>query len=82
MVELYLNARCPYCQKVLAAVKKFGLKEGEHFSVIDAAPGTPGNDVVLKVGGDTMVPFLIDGDVSMYESDDIIAYMEKKFRQT
>jgi len=79
MVELYLNAQCPYCQKVLTAMQKFGLKEGEHFKVINAAPGTPGNATVLKVGGDTMVPFLIDGDTSMYESDDIIAYIKKKF---
>jgi len=79
MVELYLNAQCPYCQKVLAAVQTFGLKEGEHFKIINAAPGTPGNDVVLRVGGDTMVPFLIDGATFMYESDDIIAYMKKKF---
>ena len=45
--------------------------------MIDAAPGTPGADVVLSVGGDYMVPFLIDGDHFMYESDDIIEYMKK-----
>lgn len=78
MIELYLSTRCPFCQKVLKAAGQMGLKEGKDFKVIDAGPGTPGRDVVLKVGGDTMVPFLIDGDVFMYESDDIIAYMKKK----
>lgn len=78
MIELYLSARCPFCQKVLAAAGKMGLKEGKDFKTIDAAPGTPGAEVVLRVGGDTMVPFLIDGETFMYESDDIIAYMKKE----
>ena len=82
MIELYLNARCPFCQKVLAAVGKMGLKEGKDFKTINAAPGTPGAEKVLRVGGDTMVPFLIDGEHFMYESDDIIAYMEQKFRNS
>ncbi len=77
MIQLYLSARCPFCQKVLRAAKELGLSEGKDFSTVDAAPGTPGADVVLSVGGDYMVPFLIDGDKSMYESDDIIAYLKK-----
>ena len=36
-----------------------------------------GREVVLSVGGKGMVPFLIDGDISMYESDDIVAYLKK-----
>lgn len=77
MVNLYLSARCPFCQKVLSAAKKLGLEEGKDFTTVDAAPGTPGSAVVLSVGGDYMVPFLIDGQTSMYESDDIIAYLKK-----
>ncbi len=80
MIELYLSARCPFCQKVLAAAGKMGLKEGKDFTTIDAAQGTPGGEVVLRVGGDYMVPFLRDGEMFMYESDDIIEYMKKKLR--
>ena len=54
-----------------------GLEEGKDFTIVNAASGTPGADVVLKVGGDYMVPFLIDGDHFMYESDDIIEYLKK-----
>ena len=79
MIKLYINARCPFCQKVLSAAQKIGLEDGKDFTTIDAAPGTPGSAVVLSVGGEYMVPFLIDGDTSMYESDDIIAYLKKKF---
>ncbi len=71
---------CPFCQKVELAAQRFGLEEGKDFSIIDGAPGTPGRDVVLRVGGKAMVPFLIDGDISMYESDDIISYLKGKIR--
>jgi glutathione S-transferase len=81
MIQLYLSASCPFCKKVLLAASDFGLAEGKDFATIDAAPGTPGRDVVLSVGGKTMVPFLIDGDTSMYESDDIVAYLKKKIPQ-
>lgn len=68
---------CPFCQKVAKAADGLGLKEGKDFIVIDAAPGTPGREVVLSRGGRAMVPFLIDGDTSMYESDDIITYLKE-----
>lgn len=75
MIKLYITDSCPFCKKVLTAAEKLGLKEGKDFTVIDASPGTSGRKVVLQVGGKAMVPFLIDGDVSMFESDDIIAYL-------
>ena len=68
---------CPFCRKVAQAALGFGLKEGEDFIMIDAAAGTPGREVVLSRGGKAMVPFLIDGDTSMYESNDIISYLRK-----
>ena len=76
MIELYMRDDCPFCQKVVQATGEFGLEEGEDFTVIDAAQGTPGREVVLNKGGKAMVPFLIDGDTSMYESGDIIAYLK------
>jgi glutaredoxin 3 len=78
MIQLYMRDGCPFCQKVLLAAEEIGLKEGEDFTTIDAAPGTPGRDVVLNLGGKAMVPFLVDGDTAMYESGDIIAYLEKR----
>lgn len=78
MIELYSRADCPFCQKVIAAAKGFGLVEGKDFKIIPASQNTPGREIVLKVGGKAMVPFLIDGDHSMYESNDIIAYFKSK----
>ena len=81
MIQLYLSASCPFCKKVVQAASQFGLQEGKDFATIDAAAGTAGREVVLSVGGKAMVPFLIDGDTSMYESDDIVAYLKQKTPQ-
>jgi glutathione S-transferase len=78
MIQLYVRAGCPFCKKVENAAADMGLIEGSDFTLIDAAPNTPGRDVVLKVGGKGMVPFLIDGELSMYESADIIDYLKSK----
>lgn len=78
MLELYVRDGCPFCRKVLDAARDLGLKEGEDYRVIDAAPNTPGRQTVLEIGGKAMVPFLIDGTRSMYESDDIVDYLRQQ----
>lgn len=77
-MQIYVKEGCPYCKKVETATAAMGLVEGSDYELVDAAPGTPGRDTVLKVGGKAMVPFLIDGETSMYESDDIVAYLKTK----
>ncbi len=79
MIELYVSITCPFCQKVERAARELGLTEGREYRLIDAQPNTPGRDVVLKTGGKAMVPFMIDGHTSMYESDDIITYLKNRF---
>jgi glutathione S-transferase len=75
MLKLYAFPTCPYCQKVRDAFAELGLEYHE----IDASPGTPGNEELLKLGGKGQVPFLVDeeNNVQMYESDDIIAYVRE-----
>ena len=80
MVELYIASTCPVCIKVVRAAEQMGLEEGRDYLLIDAARGTPGRQKVVDAGGKSMVPFLIDGSVSMYESDDIIDYLRRKIR--
>lgn len=82
MVTLYLWDACPYCRKVSQAVKDMGLVAGADYQVIEAGPGTPGRLTVQQLGGKTMVPFLVDGDIHMYESDDIIAYIQRNSSTT
>ncbi len=79
MIDLYITATCPFCIKVIRAAEQMGLAEGRDYRIVDAAAGTPGRKTVVETGGKSMVPFLIDGDVSMYESDDIIAYLRNHY---
>jgi glutathione S-transferase len=79
MIELYIWHSCPFCQKVLKAVNTMGLEEGKDYTVIDSGPGTVGRMTVQQRGGKSMVPFLIDGEMTMYESDDIITYLKESF---
>jgi len=75
MVDLYISATCPFCIKVIRAAEQMGLEEDKDYRIVDAAVGTPGRKTVIEKGGRAMVPFLVDGDASMYESDDIISYL-------
>ena len=80
MIQLYMREDCPFCRKVKRAADEMGLIPGKDFEIINAGPMTPGREVVIEVGGKEMVPFLIDGPISMYESDDIIEYMKGKVK--
>jgi glutathione S-transferase len=79
MIELYVSFTCPFCLKVMRAAEELGLAEGKDYLIVDAAPGTPGRKIVVDTGSRSMVPFLMDGDHWMYESDDIIDYLRNKF---
>mgnify|MGYP001580504330 CR=1 FL=1 len=77
MLKLYVFETCPYCRKVRKAFDEMGLE----YDIIRAERGTPENAELVKIGGKSQVPFLIDPerDVQMYESDDIIAYAREHY---
>jgi glutathione S-transferase len=79
MIELFVSYTCPFCMKVMRAAEEMGLREGQDYLIVDAAPGTPERKKVVDTGGKSMVPFLMDGEHWMYESDDIIDYLRNKF---
>ena len=70
---------CPYCMMVRRALDDMGLREDQDYELIEASRGTSGRKRVIELGGKSQVPFLVDGDVQMYESRDIISYLKKKF---
>ena len=78
MIELYLWDACPFCRKVSDTARTLGLVEGRDYTIIDGSPGSLGRLTVERTGGKSMVPFLIDGDRAMYESEDIINYLKSK----
>ena len=77
MIKLYIRSGCPFCHKVLDGASQLGLVEGKDYITIDAAPGTAGRETLMQLGGKAMVPFLVDGQTSMYESSDILDYLQK-----
>lgn len=77
MLELYANTGCQYCQKVMAKMNE--LKLDFIFRSHDYTDGE--NSRSFKLGGKTQVPFLVDPEnkVQMYESGDIVDYLEKTY---
>ncbi len=76
MLTLYYKPTCPYCLKVLAAADELGVK----FDLKNIVANAELRDQLIALGGKKQVPFLVDtqNGVSMYESDDIIAHIEKQ----
>lgn len=76
-LDLYYYDSCPYCQKVLRAMRRLGIEDKitlKNILVSDEAAET-----LVRVGGKRQVPCLfIDGD-PMYESDDIVQWLTREF---
>ncbi len=78
-MSLYQFYACPFCVKTRRALHRLNLP----IALRDAKPGSPNRDELLNGGGQVKVPCLrIDeGEKTrwMYESNDIIAYLEDRF---
>lgn len=74
-LELFKFDSCPFCVRVLRTVK--ALKLDGKVKVRDTMREPGANDELIRRGGDDQVPCLfIDGE-PMYESADIIAWLEE-----
>ena len=83
MLALYQFHACPFCVKVRRSMKRFSL----NIELRDAKNNSMYREELEKEGGRIKVPCLRitndDGSVSwMYESSDIIRYLEKRFVET
>ena len=77
MYELYYLPTCPFCQKVLDFIKE----ENINISLKDITE--PDNEkALIEKGGKRQVPFLVDDDTTMYESDAIIEHLRKHGRKS
>jgi glutathione S-transferase len=80
MLTLYVKTGCPFCAKVKNTIAELGIEDKiEERNVADDGVV----DELLEKGGQQMVPFLVDAenDVSMYESDDISAYLKEHYAE-
>ncbi len=75
MITLYVKTGCPHCAKVLTVLNAYQIPFEEK-NVSEQAVV----DELISLGGKKQTPFLLDGDTMMYESTDIIAYLEEKYR--
>lgn len=74
MLTLYVKTGCPFCNKVLATGKELGISFDEKNIADDAVAAE-----LISRGGKRQVPYLVDSKhgVEMYESGDIVAYLNK-----
>lgn len=77
MLELYQFEQCPYCSKVRAKMTELELD----YIIRNVPSGSAKRAFLEELGGKQQVPFLVDQDrgVRMYESDDIIRYLEEHY---
>lgn len=73
-LELYKFDTCPYCRRVMACIDESGRTDIE---MHDIHENEEDRKRLIEVGGKQQVPCLfIDGE-PMYESNDIIEWLEK-----
>ena len=80
-LKLYQYHACPFCVKVRRAMKRLNLD----IELRDAKKGGLYRDELLKFGGKGRVPCLKieeenGSETWMYESSDIVAYLEQRFQ--
>ncbi len=83
MLTLFVKTGCPYCAKVLTWLKEhhipFTEKNIRDPKIVRELIDEGGKRQVPFLEDDNMTPYLIDDDTEMYESDKIVAYLEKKY---
>ena len=78
--ELYQFEGSPFCETVRTFCSENGISLTMHTPRNgDTVVNQDHMDDLLELGGSDQVPFLVDNehDVSLYESDDIVEYLEE-----
>lgn len=72
-LRLFTSTYCPYCEQVKLVMENKGIT-GVEIINIDTDPDM--RDYLIEKGGKKQVPCLFIGDQAMYESQEIINYLE------
>lgn len=75
-LELYYYPECPFCQKVLRAMRQLGVEDRIQLKNIHADPKA--DATLVRVGGKHQVPCLFIDGTPLYESDDIVAWLRRE----
>jgi glutaredoxin len=78
LIELYEFEACPYCRKAREAMSALRL---DYLARPCPKNGKRYRPRVIELGGQRMYPYLVDPNTgtSMYESDDIVAYLYRHY---
>ena len=71
--ELFIMPACPYCQKVLRYMERRGIE----MPLRDVTSDPDAREELVRVGGKSQVPCLFIDGAPLYESDDIIAHLQR-----
>ena len=74
---LYIMPTCPYCRKVLLYMEQHDIVLNQR----DITAESAARQTLLEVGGKVQVPCLFIDGTPLYESDDIITYLSKRFAE-
>ncbi len=74
-LELYKFDSCPYCQRVQRVVERLGLPLRHRDVLLDDAAAR----TLVEVGGKDQVPCLFVDGRPLYESAEIVAFLERHF---
>jgi glutaredoxin len=74
MITIYGKTGCRFTDKVVGALDAHGLSFIKK-NIADQAV----LDELIEKGGKRQVPYLVDGDTTMYESENIISYIENTY---
>lgn len=76
-ITLYRLQACPYCERVVRTLNKYGLTYRSRF--VEAMHSE--RDVVKRISGKRTVPAIVDENtgVTMSESDNIVQYIEDTY---
>jgi glutaredoxin 3 len=72
-LELYKFDACPYCQVAMRAVERLGIPVRYRDILEDEAAA----EKLVEVGGEDQVPCLFIDGRPLYESRDIVAFLQK-----
>lgn len=76
-MKLYYRPTCPFCYKVQSFLEAKAMEVDS----VDVSEDEKALQELVDVGGKQQVPCLIVDGEAMYESDDIIAWLEENYQR-